>query len=207
MDRRARRRKETINEILQISVDVMAEDGVAALSLAEVARRMGMRTPSLYQYFPSKMAIYDALFGQSAHALNETIDKAIAGLDLHDQLRTGPLALIEWTRRHPVRAQLLFWRPVPGFEPSPDSLAPAVANMADLRDRLEAAVDAGLLAPGAATDEAIALMTTLVAGVVSQQMSNQPHAPVGEGRFERLAPTVLDLFFTRYAPTEGSHPR
>ncbi|HEY6429119.1 MAG TPA: helix-turn-helix domain-containing protein, partial [Acidimicrobiales bacterium] len=61
-DRRARRRQETIEEILAIARDVMAEEGVNGLSLAEVARRLGVQPPSLYKYFPSLMAIYDALF-------------------------------------------------------------------------------------------------------------------------------------------------
>jgi AcrR family transcriptional regulator len=56
-DRRVQRHNQTIEEILDLAIQVMAEDGVAALSLAEVARRMGMRPPSLYQYFPSKLAV------------------------------------------------------------------------------------------------------------------------------------------------------
>ena len=44
-DRRERRRRETIEEILDVAVEVMAADGVAGLSLAEVARRMGVRPP------------------------------------------------------------------------------------------------------------------------------------------------------------------
>ena len=61
-DRRARRRQETIEEILDIAREVMTEEGVNGLSLAEVARRLGVQPPSLYKYFPSLMAIYDALF-------------------------------------------------------------------------------------------------------------------------------------------------
>ena len=65
-DRRARRHGQTIREILDVAIEVMTAEGVAALSLSEVARRMGMRPPSLYQYFPSRMAIYDALFERAA---------------------------------------------------------------------------------------------------------------------------------------------
>ena len=68
-DRRARRRQETIEEILDIATDVMTEEGVNGLSLAEVARRLGVQPPSIYKYFPSLMAVYDALFlrGQLEH--------------------------------------------------------------------------------------------------------------------------------------------
>ena len=65
-DRRARRRQETIEEILDIAIDVMSEHGVNGLTLAEVARRLGVQPPSIYKYFPSIGAVYDALFKRAA---------------------------------------------------------------------------------------------------------------------------------------------
>jgi AcrR family transcriptional regulator len=70
-DRRARRRQETIAEILGIATEVMTEQGVNGLSLAEVARRLGVQPPSLYKYFPSLMAVYDALFRRGQAIANE----------------------------------------------------------------------------------------------------------------------------------------
>src|SRR5271169_6410428 len=69
LDRRARRRRETIDEILRLAADVMAQDGVNALSMAEIARRLGVQPPSIYKYFDSLLHIYDALFerGQLEH--------------------------------------------------------------------------------------------------------------------------------------------
>src|SRR5436853_6529808 len=64
LDRRHRHRVETIEEVLDHAVGIMAEDGVAGLSLGEIARRMEIRPPSLYVYFPSKHAMYDALFAR-----------------------------------------------------------------------------------------------------------------------------------------------
>ena len=48
LDRRARRRRETIDEILRIAAEVMTQDGVNALSMAEIARRLGVQPPSIY---------------------------------------------------------------------------------------------------------------------------------------------------------------
>jgi AcrR family transcriptional regulator len=61
-ERRQRNREEMIAAILDAARTVMREEGVAALNLHEVARRVGLRTPSLYEYFPGKMALYDALY-------------------------------------------------------------------------------------------------------------------------------------------------
>ena len=134
-DRRARRRQETIEEILDIAQQVMAEDGVNGLSLSEVARRLGVQPPSLYKYFDSLMDVYDALFrrGQVAHleTLRAAIDKAEPGLDtLHTIFETSG----RWCLANSPIAQLLFWRPVPSFEPSADSMAPSV-EMIQLRAR------------------------------------------------------------------------
>ena len=63
------------------------------LSLAEVARRLGVQPPSLYKYFPSLMAIYDALFleGQreNLEAMRAGMQGAEPGLDALDRRARG----------------------------------------------------------------------------------------------------------------------
>src|SRR5918994_2682489 len=89
-DRRARRRQQTIDEILDIAIDVMSEQGVNGLTLAEVARRLGVQPPSLYKYFPSIGAVYDALFKRAASANLEVLRDAMAdGKPGLDALTTG----------------------------------------------------------------------------------------------------------------------
>lgn len=199
-DRRTRRRQETIDEILDVALELMAAEGIAALSLSAVARRLGMQPPSLYQYFPSKMAIYDALFRRGSEQLLTVQRTARAGAatDVLAQQRAAVTAFCRWCIENQVYAQLLFWRNVPGFEPSAEAFAPALDSLNDLRINLQQAVDAGLLDPAAASDEGIALYTTLIAGLLSQQLANEPEASFEKGRFTQLLPTVLDMFAARY---------
>ena len=98
---------------------------------------------------------------------------------------------------------MLFWRTIPGFEPSPAAYAPAQEALNDLRDHLQATVDAGYLRPDATSDEALALYTSMTAGLLSQQMANEPDVSHEEGRFSRLLPVVLEMFYQHYAPTRG----
>src|SRR6476660_495377 len=130
-DRRARRRQETIAEILGIATEVMTEQGVNGLSLAEVARRLGVQPPSLYKYFPSLMAVYDALFlrGQLRHlaTMRDAMGGAEPGLPA---LVTGLEASARWLLANRAVAQLLFWRPVPSFAPSPEAFTPSVEMVA-----------------------------------------------------------------------------
>jgi AcrR family transcriptional regulator len=206
LDRRGRRRQETIDEILDVAVDLMESDGVAALSLSAVARKVGMQPPSLYQYFPSKMAIYDALFQRGAEQVRDAQRVARDAATTTDQLELGMIgisAFTRWCMENQVLCQLLFWRTVPGFEPSPKAFAPAVEGLDDLRAYLQGAVDAGQLDEGAASDEGIALFTALTGGVLSQQMANEPDASYEDGRFTRLMPVVLEMFYERYKPRRG----
>ena len=205
-DRRTRRRQETIGEILDVAIELMGSEGVAALSLSAVARRLGMQPPSLYQYFPSKMAIYDALFQRGAELFLASQRDAIAAAttqDIIEQHLTGTIAFARWSMQNPVYSQLLFWRTIPGFEPSPEAYAPAQEALADARRLLQKAVDAGRLHPDAASDEGLAVLTSVTAGVLSQQLANEPDAPFEEGRFTRLLPVVLEMFYQHYAPHRG----
>ena len=206
LDRRTRRRQETIEEILDVAIDLMETEGVAALSLSAVARHLGMQPPSLYQYFPSKMAIYDALFERGARRLRDAHRTALATATSADPFANDLIAIssfCRWCLENQVYSQLLFWRTLPGFEPSPEAFAPAQDSLQDLRDHLQAAVDAGRLHPDATSDDGIALFTSITAGLLSQQIANEPDASFEDGRFIRLLPAVLEMFYQRYAPARG----
>jgi AcrR family transcriptional regulator len=203
-DRRARRRQETIQEILDLAEAIMTDEGVNGLSLAEVARRLGVTPPSLYKYFPSLMAVYDALYARSARAHHEVMraamDAAEPGLTA---LEAGLVASGHWCLEHRGLAQLLFWRPVPSFEPSPEAFAPSIEMMELNRKGLADAVAAGELGPGGDSDEAIYLVSIMIAGTLSQAMANEPELPWGEGRFSPLFPKLMALVPAAYPPAAG----
>jgi AcrR family transcriptional regulator len=200
-DRRARRRQETIEEILAIAEEVMTEEGVNGLSLSEVARRLGVKPPSIYKYFDSLMGIYDALFerGQRANLeiMRTAMERAKPGLDA---LAAGLEASGRWSVAHPAMAQLLFWRPVPSFEPTPEAMASSIEMVRLQRQALADAVAAGQLGGGADSDEALYVTSIFVSGVIGQAMANEPGLPWGEGRFSPLLPKLLGSLAALYPP-------
>jgi AcrR family transcriptional regulator len=207
-DRRARRRRETIEEILDLAEDVMEEEGVNGLSLSEVARRLGVKPPSIYKYFDSLSAIYDLLFDRGQRANLEVMQVAMAPAEPGlAALAAGLEASCRWCLAHPATAQLLFWRPVPNFEPSPQAMAPSSEMIALQRRALADAVAAGELGPGADSDEALFVTSILVSGLVGQSMANEPGAAWGDGRFNRLFPKLLDALVGLYPPDEGRRTR
>jgi AcrR family transcriptional regulator len=200
-DRRARRRQETIEEILDIALEVMSEDGVNGLTLAEVARRLGVQPPSLYKYFDSLMALYDALFrrGQHAHlqAMRAAMEQAEPGLDA---LRAGLEASGRWCLANGPIAQLMFWRPVPRFEPAADSMAPSIEMVEMQRRALADALAAQQLGPAAGSEETVYVLSVFISGVIGQALANDPDLPWGTGRFTPLLPKLINVLPALYPP-------
>src|SRR3954470_18328202 len=189
IDRRQRRRLETIEEIIDVAVEVMTEHGVGGLSLGEVARRMGMRTPSLYVYFDSKNAVYDAVFARGWRSVFEAtgpqhVDVESAGRtpeQVEPYLLSVSRTFVRWTIEHPAYAQLMMWRPVPGWEPSPDAYAAAVETLEAARSMFVRLREIGLLRSDVPLEEMLQTWTVMTTGVTTRQLANAPHESFEEG--------------------------
>ena len=202
-DRASARRRATVEEALDHATAIVAEQGAGAVTVSEIARRMGMRAPSLYKYFPSLHAIYDKLFARGNAQLAEYVEDAVRDCEPGlDRLLEGGHAFIRWSTREVGLASLLFWRPIPGFEPSADSYAPAQALWQSARDDLRTAVRKRQLTKSADSDEAMRMLTIAIGGVGSQQLANQPGASYEDGLFTSLTDQVLAMFVNYYSPPE-----
>ena len=201
-DRRSRRRQETIEEILDIAIDVMTEHGVNGLALAEVARRLGVQPPSIYKYFASISAVYDALFKRAASQNLEVLRTAMArGEPGLDALTTGLEASGRWVLQNQALAQLLFWRPVPGFEPSAEAFAPSEEIASLQQAAIADSVAAGQLGLEALENAGL-MVSILIKGVLTQAMANEPHLGWDEGRFTPMFPKLMELLPSAYPPPE-----
>lgn len=196
-DRRTERAEATRREILDAAWALVHEEGLAALTMRELGARVGLRAQSLYGYFPSKHAIYDAMFGAANRELMARWNAAIAPetADPVTQLRRRTAAFLQFCVEDPVRHQLLFQRTIPRFEPSPTSYTPAVEGLEDLRARLRAC--------GVDDPRAWDAWTAIAAGIAAQQNSNEP----GGQRWVRLADELLDMFLAHYATASGAAPQ
>ena len=182
--RRERQKQATRDEIVAAAWDVARDKGLASLTLRDVAERVGMRAPSLYNHFPSKLAIYDAMYAQAWAAYDERIDA------FQPRLPADPRAALREVARHFFdfcladlpRYQLMNQRAIPGFEPTEGSYQPAVRVLARLH---------ALLRDFHIEDEAAAdLYTALIAGLVDQQWANDP----GGTRWRRLLDRTIDMY-------------
>lgn len=186
-DRRRARHTATKQEIVAAAWRLARERGLGGWSLRDVAEAVGMRAPSLYVYFPSKNAVFDAMFADGCAALLTRIAPAAAeaaGQPVEQMLHGAATTFFDFCAEDPARYQLLFLRTVPGFAPSAESYALAQQVIDELA-RVFGAV-------GLATAEDVDLWTALTVGLVTQQLSNDP----GGDRWRRLVPAAVDMFLS-----------
>jgi AcrR family transcriptional regulator len=186
VDTRGARRNATRARILEAAWELARREGVSAISLRDIAQRVGMRAPSLYTYFSSKNALYDAMFANGARQLADALARRQEGANPCEPLRARVRLFIAFCMADPARYQLLLERPVPGFEPTPDSLAIMLIALAGTRADLEAA--------GVHGERALDLLRALITGLVSLQIANEP---AGD-RWTRLQDDALDMFLAHY---------
>ena len=189
---RETRRQSARDAIVDAAWDLVRSDGLAALSMRDLAKRAGVTTPTIYAYFESKHAIYDAMFGRAA---TEFADRMTGPYDEDSPravLVAGLERFIDFCTSDPVRYQLLFQRTIPGFEPSDASYAPAVRALDAARTRLAA---------NRVTDpHHLDLWTALTTGLVDQQIANDP----GGTRWSSLVQDAVDMFLAHcQQPTKG----
>ena len=209
LDRRQRRRLETIEEVLDIAAEIMAEQGVAGLSVGAIARRMGIRPPSLNVYFPSKNALYDALFARGAEQVLAAMQEQWELLDgsekpLDEQLLQAARTFVEWCVAHPSYTQLLFWRPIPRFSPTPEAYAPAVRMLGLATTWMEQLQARGLIRADAVVADVVRDWTVVTTGVITRQLANAPDEDPTHGSFHAALPGLTAMFARHYGAAPSS---
>lgn len=199
MGRVEERRARVTDAIVAAATEVMAEGGAASLSLGEVARRMRMRTPSLYGYFGSRGELCDEIFRRGWDDYGRLSAVTVtADTDFPDLLRRALLESVTWANEHRAAAELMFWRPIPHWQPSAAAFGPAIAAMDNLVRVVAEAQAAGHVRDDVAADEVAQVLATLTVGVIGQQLANEPGVPAGEGRASRHAESFASMFLKEY---------
>lgn len=193
---REARRRSARDAIVDAAWELVHDEGLAALSLRDLAKRAGITTPTIYAYLDSKNAIYDAMFGQA------WTDYLTVANDLEPRLSRAPRVALkqiahsffDFAVADLARHQLMNQRTISGFTPSPESYAPAVEVLDRARTKLAQL--------GVASNEAFDIYTALVGGLIDAQQANDP----GGDRWARLLDQAVDMF-ADHAGLPGSRRR
>jgi AcrR family transcriptional regulator len=177
----AKRREARMAGIIEFAWKLAREQGIAGVSLHALAREVGVRQPSLYEYFDSKSALYDAMFADGNRQLIERLDALKLPTEPRAALKRFLSVFTAFGLEDPARYELLFQRHVPGFAPSESSYALAQEVLARAASLMQAA--------GVTDRGDIDCIVSVTAGLMENQLSNDP----GGNRFVRHLNHLVDL--------------
>jgi AcrR family transcriptional regulator len=180
-DKVVRRRELKTASIVSEAWELAREHGVGGVSLHQLARAVGMRQPSLYEYFDSKHALYDAMFAHGNRQLLERLEAVRFPTDPRVAVKKYLATIVAFSVEDQARYELLFQRHLPGFTPSPKSYALAEEVLGQLVKLLRGA--------GVSDQGDIDCVVAMTAGLMEAQMSNDP----GGNRWTRHLNRLVDL--------------
>jgi len=176
--RTERRRGVIRDEVVETAWALAREGGVAAVTLKNVADRMGVKSPSLYEYVPNLHGLFDLMFQSGWRQLmDEVTALRVEGADAGTWFRRTLVFCVA----DPARFQLMLQRPVPGFTPSPEAMA--------LSQEVYDSMRAVLVDFGVTRQEDVDLIDSVLLGLAGNQIANEP----GGTRYVALADDAVDL--------------
>jgi AcrR family transcriptional regulator len=176
------RREARVASIVDSAWTLARQHGIAGVSLHALAREVGIRQPSLYAYFDSKLALYDAMFADGNRQLIRRLDLIKLPRDPRAALKRFLAEFVAFALEDPARYELLFERHLPGFAPSPTSYA--------LAEEVLGRVHKLINQVGVSEQGDIDCIVAIVAGLMEAQLSNEP----GGNRWIRHLNRLVDLY-------------
>jgi AcrR family transcriptional regulator len=185
----ARRREAKIATIVAAAWKLASEQGIGGLSMRDLARQVGMRQPSLYEYFDSKHSLYDAMFADGNRQLLARLEAINYPRNPRSALKKYLNTFMAFALEDPARSELLLWRHIPGFVPSPESYGLAEQALARLGTLMEAA--------GVTESGDVDSIVAVTAGLIDAQLSNDPGGIRWARHLNRLVDLLVDDVITR----------
>ena len=112
----------TSGDILDAAERIYRDDGLASLSLRQVADAVRVTPMALYKHFADKDALLDALVARGFEHLERRFAKAVKARSPIAKIRAVLTAYREFALAEPRMFELMFLVPRRGIPPAPESL-------------------------------------------------------------------------------------
>lgn len=188
--------------ILDTASALLEADGPEALTMRRIANDAGCSTTVLYTMFGGKAGIADALWCEGFERLRVAIDQA-TGDDPLDRLIAIGRAYRANALANRSYYAIMFQRPIPGFEPSPQAREASVRPLRSLTGAVDECVAAGVFRPGDTAHMARVLWAA-VHGAVSLELAGYEGARDPDALFRDIASAAASWFMTSTGRNEAS---
>src|SRR5215213_8888944 len=191
--RRERLRAQMGQEILTASRQILREFGFKDLSMRALAQAVGVTAPTLYDYFPSKEGVLDALYEEGCGRLQNTFRQAFGNTEVGlPQLREIAFAYRAFAHAEPDLFTLIFGRIDRQYRPAEEVKAQAKSLADILVSAIIAAIEIGDVRP---VDPKAACLTvwTAVHGFVTLEINGFLNDECDPQTSEAMFATSLEM--------------
>ncbi len=112
---------------------IIGEQGLEALSLRDVARRLGVSHQAPYKHFPSRNHILAEIVRRAYADFAATLDRHRQSENALEELEDLGSIYLDYARSHPLHYKLMFGTPLPDPEHHPGMMHEARHAFAALR--------------------------------------------------------------------------
>ena len=99
--------KSTAERVLDVAEQLFAAKGYRATALGDVAAKVGIRSPSLYNHFRNKEALYQAVLSRLLERFSEPLRELQKGVITRERIRAWQTRLVRMHIENPNLARLL----------------------------------------------------------------------------------------------------
>lgn len=176
---RMRFREMMRGDILVAARSILETGGFTALSMRSLAEAVGVRAPTLYDYFASKEEVLNAIYLEAANTMRDYFTDHMAGSGPGiPRLIAMGLCYRDFAVINPTMFQLVFSRVDASFIPGPEQMQIAKGLFDALRSEVVTAIDLGQIEPGDPDAISVSLWA-MVHGLATLQL---------DGHVEKCAP-------------------
>ncbi len=163
------------------------EVGLANLTLAALAERLGVRQPSLYKHIDGLAGLRRSISIRAKLELADVLARAAVGRSGGDAIRSMSGTYRQWALRHPGRYEAAQWAPAPGDEEDEAASSTVVQICADVLTAYDLRGDDAI--------DAIRAFRSMLHGFVALESGGGFGLPVDIDRsFERLVRGLVVTF-------------
>ncbi|MEP6838099.1 MAG: TetR/AcrR family transcriptional regulator [Bradyrhizobium sp.] len=116
---------------------IIAKGGLDALSLRDVARRLGVSHQAPYKHFPSREHILAEVVSRAYASFAEHLAKRTRSDDPYHDLGYLGQSYLDYARKHPLHYRLMFGTQLPDPAQHPEMMAQAKQAFAMLREAID----------------------------------------------------------------------
>ncbi len=162
----------TSEALLTAAHRLLAEDGPEALTVRRIAGEAGMSTMNVYSRFGGKDGVIDELYADGYRRLVTEIDAVATTDDVVTDLMTIAHTYRAFAKANPTYYGIMFRSAVPGYTPSPESVAVALGGLSRFVARVKRGQELGQIVKPESCDsqEIAAWLWATCHGIISLEL-------------------------------------